>query len=263
MKIVIIGTGNVATQLGLAFKNAKHKILQIVARNAREGTFLAIKLNSVYKKDFRNLDPSADLYVLAVSDKAIAAVLKKISLKDKLIVHTSGSVSIKIFERKFKRCGVFYPLNTILKNSKVDFRNTLICVESKNRTDEKRVFRLGKSISDRVYKINSEQRTVLHLSAVFANNFTNHMYAIAEEILKRNKMPFHFIIPMIAEAVNKIKIASPSEIQTGPAKRRDKKIIAKHLRLLSKYPEYKKIYRDVSDSIMKKYPIALAHPLIP
>ncbi|MEP7170888.1 MAG: DUF2520 domain-containing protein [Bacteroidota bacterium] len=251
MKIVILGTGNVATQLGIAFRKAKHQIIQVYGRNTSHAKALAEKLNADFTTDLKEINQQAEIYILAVTDSSSQSILKELKLKKQLVVHTSGSVSIKVFGNKFLNSGVFYPVQTISKTIPLNFRTSPICIESNNDSSELKLIQLAKSISNEIYQINSEQRRALHLAAVFVNNFTNHLFHIGSTILSEKNLAFDLLKPLINQTVNNLKIKTPAEAQTGPAKRSDKEIINRQLKMLEKYPAYKKIYKDITESIEK------------
>ncbi len=250
--IVLIGAGNLATQLGIALHNAGYFISQVYSPTKKSANLLAKKINAVAITDFKKLDLEAAIYIIAVKDDAIANVSKKLNLKDKIVVHTSGSVEMNILKNTSKNHGVFYPLQTFSKNKKVDFSSIPICIEANNKSTSTSLTYFANSISNHIQKVNSEQRKQIHLAAVFACNFSNHCYSIAENILKKNKISFNILQPLIEETANKIKYNSPSEMQTGPAIRGDKKTMNAHLKLLSKKKLLKEIYKLMSDDIAKK-----------
>lgn len=251
MKIVILGTGNVAIQLGFAFQKAGHHILQVYGRNIIAAVSLAKKMNAGFAINLKEIDKSANIYLVTVSDSSIQKVLQELPLKRQLIAHTSGSVPMSAFGKRFLNQGVFYPLQSISKNIKTNFKSTPICIEAGNEESQKKLMQLAGSISNEVYVINSEKRLFLHLAAVFVNNFTNHLFAIAENILLQNDLPFDLLKPLISQTAAKIKNQNPADMQTGPAARNDKKIIGTHLNMLKKYPYYRNIYRDITESIQK------------
>ncbi|MEO5570013.1 MAG: DUF2520 domain-containing protein [Bacteroidia bacterium] len=251
MKIVIIGTGNVAEQMGIAFLKAKYEIIQVVGRNTIHSKALAEKLQTDFTTNLQKINREGEIYIVAVTDAAITKILKELNLKEQLVVHTSGSVSITVFGKKFLNHGVFYPVQTISKNSSVNFRTAPICIEANNNSSQKKLVQLAKSISNEIVLINSEQRSVLHLAAVFVNNFTNHLFTVGEHILKKNNLSYNLLKPLINETINKVENQNPSEVQTGPAVRGDNLIIERHLKMLKKYPAYKKIYKDITESIQQ------------
>jgi predicted short-subunit dehydrogenase-like oxidoreductase (DUF2520 family) len=247
--IILIGAGNVATQLGLSLTAAGYKISQVYSPTKLSSSTLAKKLKAEALTDLKKLDHEASVYIIAVKDDAIAEVAKQLRLKDKLVVHTSGSVSIDILKNVSTNYGVFYPLQTFTKGKKINFKQVPLCVEGNNKATSTALQYFAKSISTNVKVVNSEQRKVIHLAAVFACNFCNHMYAIAEDLLKQNKLSFDLLKPLIEETANKIKELSPAKAQTGPAARGDKKVIEAHLKMLT--GKEKQIYKLISENIKR------------
>lgn len=245
IKVVIIGSGNVAHHLIEAFaKSKKVEVIQVFARQKESVTplFDSNKITSNYTEL-----ALADLYIIAISDDAISTVSSQITFENRLVVHTSGTVSINSLDSK-NRKGIFYPLQTFTKNKAVDFSQIPICLESENETDFELLKNVAESISNAVFKINSQQRKVLHVSAVFVNNFVNHLYQIGNEICIENDVPFEILKPLILETANKVMSLSPKEAQTGPAKRNDTKTIEAHLDLLSTENQAT-IYKILTQSI--------------
>lgn len=246
IKVVILGNGNVATHLAKAFLKSKKVVLtQVYSRKNNNGFFRKKKIDITH--DLSALK-NADVYIIAISDDYISSFSKQLILKDKLVVHTSGSVAMNDLQCEARK-GIFYPLQTISKKGKLNFKNVPICLETEYETDYLLLEKLAKSISKNVYKINSEQRKNLHVAAVFVNNFVNHLYQIGSEICTDKNVPFNILKPLINETAKKIKYLSPKEAQTGPAKRNDEKTMEKHLGLLNK--EQQKIYELLSNSIKK------------
>jgi predicted short-subunit dehydrogenase-like oxidoreductase (DUF2520 family) len=226
ISVLLVGKGNVGSHLYNAFLNAGGiTVTQISARN------------------LENI-PQADLTIIAVSDDAIAEVSSKI--KNDLVVHTSGSVSINDLKNDSKK-GVFYMLQTFSKDKKVDFSEVPFCLEAENINDYKTLEIVAKSIGKKIYPISSEQRNTLHVAAVFVNNFTNHLYKIGNDICKENKVPFEVLHSLIKETASKIETLSPEKAQTGPAIRNDEKTLKNHLNLLDKNQQ--KIYKIFTKSI--------------
>jgi len=245
IEVVLIGSGNVAQHLIMAF--AKSKEINILQVYSRQKTSLDHLLDSnKITNNFNDL-VEADIYIIAVSDDAIADVSSLFPFENRLVVHTSGSVPIDSLNNK-NRKGVFYPLQSFSKNVAVDFNVIPICLESKNDSDFDLLEKMGHAISNQVFKINGEQRQALHIAAVFVNNFVNHLYQIGNEICLDNKVPFDILKPLILETANKVMTLSPEEAQTGPAKRKDKKTIQTHLDFLSDENQ-KKTYKIVTQSI--------------
>lgn len=249
--IVLIGAGNVSTQIGGALFDAGYFISQVYAPNKSSAEFLSKKINAEAVSDLKKISRDASIYIIAVKDDAITSVAKQLKLKDKIIVHTSGSVSMDVLRSVSKNYGVFYPLQTFSKDKKINFRNIPVCIEASNSGTSTVLQYFAKSISGNVKKVNSAQRKKIHLAAVFACNFSNHMYTIAEALLAKDKLPFNLLKPLIMETADKIKANAPGKMQTGPAIRGDKKTMAEHMKLLAKEKELQKIYKLLSESIIR------------
>ena len=249
IKVIIIGSGNVSQHLIVALQNSQNigdeiELIQVYSRKRETLTHL-LDFNKI-TTDFNDL-LEADLYLIAVSDDAIARVSNQLPFKNRLVVHTSGSVSLDSLNND-NRKGVFYPLQTFTKNKEVDFKNIPICLESENATDYQLLEKVAKSISEKVFAINSEQRKALHVAAVFVNNFTNHLYHLGNEICKEHQVPFEILKPLIQETAQKINTLSPEDAQTGPAIRNDKQTIEAHQLFLTNSNQ-SNIYKILTQSI--------------
>ena len=245
IKVVILGSGNVAQHLIKVFLQTEEvSLVQVFARQPNQLTHLlpTAKIVSDYQKIIE-----ADVYIISVSDNAIAEVSFQLPFENRLVVHTSGSSDLSVLNNK-NRKGVFYPLQTFTKGKKVDFTPIPICLEAENEQDYQLLEQLGNSISKKVFNINSEQRKSLHVAAVFVCNFVNHLYQIGNEICEANQIPFEVLHPLIKETAQKILELTPKEAQTGPALRNDTQTIEKHLDFLSN-ENYKTIYQLLTQSI--------------
>lgn len=247
--VTIIGAGNVSWHLSQELIKAGIIITQIFSRDINKAESIAKIVNAQAINSLNDIDSESDLILLCVSDKAINEVVNKLSIEPKIIAHTAGSMSINALN-KFKTHGVFYPLQTFTKGIDIDFSQTPLCIEANNRECESKLLTLAKLISKNTYKLNSEQRLQCHLAAVFANNFTNHMFHVAEHILKQKDISFDILKPIIRETSNKVQNSSPIKAQTGPAIRNDQTTINSHLNLLSD-TEMEKMYSFVSQNIWK------------
>lgn len=251
-KIVLIGAGNLATQLALAAFEKGIQIKQVFSRKIESAKELAEKVSAGFTNDLSQLLPDADLYIIAVKDSAIQEVLENLNLsEDSLIVHTAGSVPMSILEGFSNNYGVFYPLQTFSKSRKVDFSGIPVCIESNHPSNFLKLEKLGEKLSGSVNQINSEERKTLHLAAVFVNNFVNHFYTIGADILHDKKLDFDLLKPLIHETAEKIQTLNPFEAQTGPAKRNDAAIINAQLKMLHNKPEFQEIYSIVTESIFQ------------
>ncbi|RLD48089.1 MAG: DUF2520 domain-containing protein [Bacteroidetes bacterium] len=252
-KIILIGAGNVATNLTFAFQKVGIKNLHIHSRTEESAEQLAERLKCPYSFKFENIPENADLYIIAVKDDAVSELAENDILKQKidnnLVIHTAGSIDVKILKSLSSNYGVFYPLQTFSKTKILDFRNIPICLEANSGFNYQKLNKFASEISNDVRNINSEQRKHIHLAAVFANNFTNKMFAFAEEILKEQNIDYNILLPLIEETFKKIQTVKPSKAQTGPAIRNDEKVMQMHIDLLKDKPDLQKIYSFVSENI--------------
>ncbi len=249
--IVVLGAGNVATHLSIALKKAGYAIKCVYSKTIKAAKELALQVESHYTNDINHIPVDADLYIITVKDEIIQMIVENLKLVYGVVLHTAGSISIDIFKEKFQNYGVFYPLQTFSRSRKIDFSEVPICIEASNEELENKLFNLASSLSKSVLKIDSEKRRSLHLAAVFACNFSNHMYSIAHEILNQSGVSFNLIKPLIKETAQKAIDQEPLKAQTGPAVRNDENVILKHLEMLKDSSDYEKIYRFVSKSIYK------------
>lgn len=249
ISIILLGAGNVATHLFKAFQKAEGVYVKQWYNRSLDQ--LQPYKNEVEITNNLSLLKDADVYILAVSDDAISKISKQIPFRDKLVVHTSGSVSLHDLDKKNQR-GVFYPLQSFSKDIDVNFSKVPICIELEDKNNLKTLKDLATAIKSKSYKVNSEQREALHLAAVFVNNFTNQLYRIGHEITESNSVDFNILKPLIKETAHKIDILSPYLAQTGPAKRNDKKTLKKHLKALDN-DLYKDIYELMTKSIQQTH----------
>ncbi len=250
-KIVFIGAGNLATHLALAFQKADFNIVQVYSRTQLSADALSKKVGADSCTDYLEVNREADLYVFALSDSVLVSALEALQLRDKFMVHTAGSLPLSVFKPYTSKYGVFYPLQTFSKAREVDFSEIPICIEA-NRSDlETNLLDLGKKVSHSVQLLSSHQRKQLHLAAVFACNFTNHMYHIGEELLQNEGLSFDLLKPLILETAKKVQTLPAREAQTGPAVRCDKNVMEVHEENLKMSPDFQKLYRFVSESIYR------------
>lgn len=248
--ISLIGAGNVATHLYKAFKNCPETTVnEWFCRDLKQ--LAPYKDEVSLTNDLKTLKES-DLYIIAVSDDAIESVSSALDFENRLVVHTSGSVSLYDIDMKHYNRGVFYPLQSFSKAVDLDFSEVPICYEALRKEDNKLLKKLSDALGCKSYKVNSHQRRALHLSAVFANNFTNQIYRIAHEICEADGAEFDILKPLIKETARKIEDVSPYRAQTGPAKRGDKKTINKHIKMLDN-DLHKEIYKLMTKSIKNTY----------
>lgn len=244
------GAGRVASALCLEFYNSGINIRQIVSRTRKNGTLLAAKCNAVWSQ-LPEFDDKTDIIIVAVPDHLLQEVIRAIKCSENTIVaHTAGSFGLEVFPLNIKRQGVFYPLQTFTSGRKIDFNNLPFFVEASDAETEKTLAYKAELLGGKVYRIDSKKRKLIHLAAVFACNFTNHMLTIGKEFAVKAGLDFKILEPLIRETVAKAIDNSPELSQTGPAIRNDQITIKKHLDLLSYYPEFQDIYRYITRSII-------------
>ncbi len=252
MRITIIGSGNIATHLGAAFKNAGHRIIQVYSRSAHNSALLAYHIGAEAINNIDSINPAVDIFIIAVSDDAIPGIASELAKYGKLMAHTSGVTNLQTLLNYTDKAGVFYPLQTFSKTREIDFLTVPLCIEAADENIHSTLKELAQSISNNVYDIDSAQRKVLHLAAVFACNFPNYLYGVAQDLLTQNNIQFDLLRPLILETAQKVQEHFPADVQTGPAIREDFKTMDTHLEMLTGEPGLEQVYKILSQGIIKK-----------
>lgn len=256
VKVSFIGSGNLAWHLAPALDNAGFTVKEVYSRNPKHAEALTGRLYQAEVKSNLDFSTSAStVFVIATSDDAIEEVATEIILPDEaFLLHTSGSQPLRVLEfAAIDNIGSFYPLQTFSKGKRVDFKTVPIFLESNNEETEKIMMALANSISNQVRKIGSEEREALHIAAVFASNFANHMLTLSKEILEKNNLSFDLLKPLINETINKSLTLGPENAQTGPAMRSDLKILDRHVEFLQNDENLAEIYKLISQNIIDRY----------
>lgn len=247
MKIVFIGAGNVATHLATELYKYDHDIIQVYSRTMQSAETLASKIGAEATSDISKIYATADIYIFSVKDSVLDILASQLPPNDGIWIHTAGSMPLSVLQQYNSRAGVLYPFQTFTKGRPVDWHNIPVFVESSDN-DMETMKSLAGTLSSKVSVISSEQRKYLHLTGVFACNFTNHMYALSAEILKKAGLTFDVALPLIDETCAKVHELSPHDAQTGPAIRFDKNVIDRHLDMIED-ENIKDIYKLISKSI--------------
>lgn len=250
MDVVFIGAGRLATHLAKEMYSKLFNIRQVYSRTMVSASVLANQVGALATNNLDEIVTDAELYVFSVTDSALENVLMQVPQNNGLWVHTSGSMPLSIFDDITDRCGVLYPFQTFTKDRELQFGEIPFFIETRDEQDLLVLRSIVSKLSDKIYNLSSEKRQYLHLTGVFACNFVNHMYAISEDILSKENIPFEVLLPLIDETAAKVHSFAPKDAQTGPAIRYDENIINKHLALLDD-PELKTIYSQISESIHK------------
>ncbi|MFD2935748.1 Rossmann-like and DUF2520 domain-containing protein [Spirosoma flavum] len=264
MEISFIGAGNLAWHLAPALENAGHHINEVYSRQLQHARQLVSNLYDAHTHSELNFaDSPSRLFILSVPDDALESVCSQLVLPENaVVVHTSGARSLQSLERWMSvysdvpvRVGVFYPLQTFTQGqSFMLFDEVPICIEAVDGVTEDALVQLGQEISDIVYIITSEERRTLHVAAVFACNFTNHLLTLAHDLATQDGLDFDLLRPLITETFRKGLAASdPATVQTGPARRGDMTTIETHLTYLSNQPKLSEIYLLLTESIRRQY----------
>ncbi|HET8829218.1 MAG TPA: DUF2520 domain-containing protein, partial [Pelobium sp.] len=228
-------------------------VVQVWSRNNENAIDLALAIGANSIVNISDIDDDIDLVVIAVNDDAITSVATLIPKKEnRIVAHTSGSTAISVLSMH-QKSAVLYPLQTFSKNTDLDFRQVPLCIEGSSEVIETQMLNLAHKLSEKVELVNSENRIVLHIAAVFACNFTNYLFTVSQALLEKSALSFELIKPLIFETLNKITANAPENVQTGPAKRNDEQIMTKHLEILAANPEWQELYRLISQNIVKKY----------
>jgi predicted short-subunit dehydrogenase-like oxidoreductase (DUF2520 family) len=261
MKISMIGAGNVAWHLSIAFENHHHQICEVFSRQLSKAKALTSMLyQAEAKTDLDFSESEAELFILAVADDAITDVCSMLVLPENAILaHTSGTRSLEDLQKLMLsyhdlpiRCAVFYPLMTFSLHKRIQIKEVPFCIEADDEQAENQLVKLAQSMSQTVYLVNSKERKVLHVAAVFACNFTNHLLALAKEITSDEDLEFDLLKPLIKETFQKALAAEhPADVQTGPAVRGDRSTMNNHLIYLKDRTDLFEIYEIMSESIQQ------------
>lgn len=251
MKVVFLGSGNLATRLSLAMRKVGFEVVQIYSQTIGHARVLAGKLECAGTNRLEEVVGDADLYVFSLKDKFLQEVISRLRPNQGVWVHTAGSMPMTVFEGYVPRFGVLYPLQTFSKDREVEFRRIPFFLEANTPANEKVLEDVARRLSEHVCLLPSEKRKSIHLAAVFACNFANHMYALAGKILEEQEVPMDVLLPLMDETAAKVHDMSPAEAQTGPAIRYDENVINRHIDMLHD-PDMKSIYELISRSIHKE-----------
>ena len=253
MDVVCIGSGNVATHVAQAFKTSGANVIQVWSPNSKHAEKLALLVGAQSVSELKTISKNADLYVIAVKDDAIATVCAQLTgIGEGLVVHTSGATSIQTLS-SFNSYGVLYPLQTFSLNRPIDFKDVPLCIEAKDVLVLEKLRNIASGLSQSVYDVDSDKRKTLHLAAVFACNFVNHLYELGNQVLINHQLDFEMLRPLIIETAMKVQHENPVNVQTGPAVRDDEQTMAAHLKLISDKPDLIEIYQTLSKSIKKTH----------
>ncbi|HVV07345.1 MAG TPA: DUF2520 domain-containing protein [Puia sp.] len=251
MQIVIIGSGNVATVLGGKLHEAGHRIVQVFSRRPEHAMRLAKELECEYVTNWVNINHAADFYIAALSDDALRTFGSEISLPGRLVVHTGGAVPKEVLLKVSANSGVLYPLQSLRRELR-PYPEIPLLVDANLPADLDRILDVARSISGQVQAADNDTRLKLHLAAVLVNNFTNHLYVLAEEYCRKEGADFNMLLPLIRETALRLSGIPPRDAQTGPAIRGDEATIGRHLELIGNYKDIKEVYTLITRQIQEE-----------
>ena len=249
MKIVLIGSGNVATVLGRLCKQRGHDVIQVMSRHTENAQKLAEELGCAYANYDGVTDTSADIYIVSITDGILFDLNKSFSLGDKLIVHTAGSVTKDVLKDISSRYGILYPFQSLRKEIET-LPEIPLLVDGNTEETGAAIEAFARSLSAVTARTTDEERIKLHVAGVVVNNFTNHLYTLAEAFCEKESVDFKLLFPLIKETTERLTKYSPKQMQTGPALRNDVFTLDKHLKILAAHPKLKYLYLKITDSIM-------------
>lgn len=257
MDFILVGAGNVATHMGSRLVECGHRVLAVYSRTAESAGVLADSLGAQAVTSVDKLPRHAHVCLSMLTDSALPALAAKIVERcgnDTIYIHTAGSVSMDVWKNAGARhYGVLYPMVSFSKDGSVEWKNVPLFIESDSPSTMGVLRPLAEQLSPGVTELDSQGRRYLHLAAVFANNFSNHMYSVSQMLLREYGVPFRVMLPLIRAAVDKLETMDPVQAQTGPAARGDSKVVNEHLDMLSDHPQWKELYRlistDINDSL--------------
>lgn len=253
--ISFAGAGRVAEALCKELFHTGYRIDCIVSETEAGGRMLARSCKATWSPVLK-FPESTKIILVAVPDHKLQAVIQSINCSSQTVVaHTAGSFGLEVFPDRFKMKGVFYPLQTFSKNRKISLADVPFLLEASDDETSVILRSVAESVSGNVQFISSEQRKILHLAAIFVNNFTNHMLTLGKSVVLKEDLQFDFLAPLLRETIAKALEYGPENSQTGPAVRHDKNTIEKHLELLSYSSEMQKIYSEITHSIIEYYKI--------
>lgn len=252
MKITFLGSGNVATHLAKAFYGAGHQIVQIWSREYDHAEALANQVFAEPIDRLKLLYPTSDIYVLAVADDALFDLALDLKLRDAIVLHTAGAVSLKVLSPISRKHGVIWSPQTFIRDVAMEYSRLPFCIEASTPDVERQIRELLMPVSEHIYHIDSEQRKWLHLASVMTNNFGNAINAVAQDILQKHEIPFEILHPLIEMTAEKLKHGGLWQQQTGPARRQDQKTIDNQRSLLADDPQVLKLYELMTEIIQKR-----------
>ena len=251
MRITFIGSGNVATHLALAMYGRGHVIEQVWSRNIDHANLLAARVEAKPIHKLSKLTDNANIYIIAVSDDALPEVANEIRVNNALVLHTSGATSMDVLSKCSTRYGVLWSPQSFVRDVALEYGELPFCIQGCDAATEDDIAEFVGMISTHLYRTDQSQRMYLHLSAVFVNNFSNALYAVAQQICREHNVPFEILHPLVMTTAKKLQWGDVRFQLTGPAVRNDVNTIKSHREMLADNPEVLSLY-DSLTALVKK-----------
>jgi predicted short-subunit dehydrogenase-like oxidoreductase (DUF2520 family) len=252
MKVVIIGSGNVATVLGGKIAAAGHTILQVVARREEAAARLAAAWGCGFAMDWAEIDKGAEGYLVALSDTALPEFGKRVRLSGRLVLHTAGAVPGKLLRAVSDHCGVLYPLQSLRREIR-PFPEFPLLIDAEDPADLPVIEAFARTLARQVQRADDALRLKLHVAAVVINNFGNFLYTLAADFCRQEGLEFKLLLPLIRETAGRLEEYAPADVQTGPAIRGDAGTMDKHLEIITNYKDLSELYRLFSIQLETYY----------
>ncbi len=250
--VTVIGAGNVGWHMAKAFYQTGINVLDVVSGTQLHAEELAKIVSAIPRNEIDSIEREPDLFLLCVKDDLLNEIIGKFSVTKAIVAHTSGSTGTVIFQNRVRNYGVFYPLQTFTRGNEMTYHTIPFLVEGASVQTAQQLKGLADRISGIVYEADSEARRKMHIAAVFACNFSNHLAAIANDLLLETGLRFELLNPLMEETIQKLITMDPASAQTGPAVRNDNNTIEKHMITLEGRPEEQQLYGLLTESI-KRY----------
>jgi predicted short-subunit dehydrogenase-like oxidoreductase (DUF2520 family) len=253
MKIAVIGSGHIATFFSVKLAEAGHQITQVLSKHKVNALKLAERVDAHAETNPSLLHADSDVYLLAVNDDAIRHYLNHPVLKNKLVIYTSGALGLDELVQLSSKLACIWPVYSIQMDNLPMHDQVPMVITHTPAVDIETVQNICNVLSTSHYVLNDQQKRTVHLGAVIANNFTNHLFTLSEKLLQQDGISFDLLRPLIENTTDKLKTSPPYKNQSGPAIRHDQTTIQHHLDLLKEDETLKTIYLQLTESIQKYY----------
>lgn len=261
-KISVVGTGAVGSSLIKQLSGAGYEIKSVISRHpAREvhnriGTDLP-----VIHPDELTGDNIGQVLFISTPDDVISKMDETISELDinwqgRVVTHCSGfhaSNILKKLNEKGASVAAFHPIQSFVDRSgKESFKNIYISIEGGD-TAVGILLSIALNLHAKPISLNSHQKEILHIAAVFFSNYVVTLGGIADRLIKENidGADLKVLSPLIRQTINNLEQLEPAKALSGPIARGDIETVEKHLETLKKEDDIEKVYRLLGKQALK------------